>query len=67
MTVTIKVEKDVTFDKKEYAGTLIDCLYDLLMYGEQGNDWDCLTEEQQTAIAEEVLTEAIRQVKKGER
>lgn len=64
--MTITVEKRVTFDEKSYAEDIINNLFEMLENGWQEEDWKCLTEEQQRAIIEEILTEAIRQVKEGE-
>jgi hypothetical protein len=59
--MTVTVEKKVTFDEKEWAASILDNLYDML----EDREWDCLTEEQQKTVVEEILTEAIRQVKEG--
>lgn len=60
------VEKRITFDETSYAEDIIDHLYNMLEEGWQEEDWKCLTEEQQKAVVEEILTEAVRQVKEGE-
>lgn len=59
------VEKRITFDEKNYAEDVVDDLFEMLENGWQCEDWECLTEEQQKAIVEEILTEAVRQVKEG--
>ena len=59
--MTITVEKNVTFDEKDWAEGVVYNLYDMLEH----EDWSCLTEEQQEAVVEKILTEAIRQVKEG--
>jgi len=64
--MTVTVEKRVTFDANDWAEDIIDNLYDMLENGSQDEDWKCLTEEQQRAVVEEILTEAVRQVKEGE-
>ena len=66
MTVTMTVEKMITFDEESYAEDVVNKLYGWLGNGWQEEDWKCLTEEQQRATIEEILTEAIRQVKEGE-
>lgn len=64
--MTITVEKRVTFDEKAWAVVVTDNLYDTLENGSRAEDWGCLTEEQQRTVVEEILTEAVRQVKEGE-
>ena len=64
--MTVTVEKMVTFDEKSYAEDVVNKLYEWLEDGWQNADWNCLTEEQQRAVVEEILTEAVRQVKEGE-
>lgn len=61
----ITVEKVVAFDETSYAEDIVDHLYNMLEEGWQEEDWKCLTEEQQKAVVEEILTEAVRQGKGG--
>ena len=64
--MTVAVEKIVIFDETSYAEDIVNHLYNMLEQGWQEEDWKCLTEEQQKEVVEEILTEAVRQVKEGE-
>ena len=64
--MTVTVEKMVTFDEEEWASHIINNLYDMMEYGCQCDDWECLTEEQQTTIAKEILTKAICLIEEDE-
>lgn len=59
------VEKRVEFDEERYAERVINDVYDILE-DEQNEDWNCLSEDQQTEFVVTVLKIAIEKMK-GER
>ena len=58
--MTMLVTKQVEFDVEALAEDVIDHLYGELEYGSLGDDWRCLTLDQQEELIETILERAVK-------
>ena len=60
------VTKEIEFDVEALAENVIDHLYGELEYGSLGDDWRCLTLDQQEELIEAILKRAVEKRQEGE-